>query len=283
MKLRGKIEFGVTTLLEFSGPDTVRFLNGQLTQDVRKVVGSGTCIPSCITDAKGKLQFRVWLCEAAEGAIWISALGDIAGDLEARLTRYLIADDVEVRNRSAEFSLIHLLEIEPGRVKERVVRKCERFGVSGIDCWVPTSAAVQDFAQIESVQDDLLEDFRISKGVPAWGKELQAGMLPPEAALEPTDISYVKGCYIGHEVICRIKSAGKVNRSLSRFSVPQDLPLADEYPIYNGDRVVGELTSVSPLIHDGSRFGLGYLKRVADAGELSLRGDDDVSRPVSLL
>ena len=58
-------------LLEFSGPDAVRFLNGQLTQDVRKVMGAKFSLPSCVTDAKGRLQFRVWLTATENGNLWV--------------------------------------------------------------------------------------------------------------------------------------------------------------------------------------------------------------------
>ena len=76
---------GYPAILEFRGPDAVRFLNGQMTQDVKKVTGD-TSLSSCITDAKGKLQFRVYLTEMKEGVIWVTATAASAEDLEARLT-----------------------------------------------------------------------------------------------------------------------------------------------------------------------------------------------------
>ena len=90
------VNFGVPALLEFRGPDAVRFLNGQLTQDVRRVANSAVSLPSCVTDAKGKLQFRVTLADRGDGALWLACPADQADGLETRLTRYLIADDVEV-------------------------------------------------------------------------------------------------------------------------------------------------------------------------------------------
>ncbi len=69
-----------------------------------------------------------------------------------------------------------------------------------------------------SPDGDLTEFERIGRGIPKWGAEITEGMLPPEAGLDATDISYSKGCYIGQEVISRIKSAGKVNRRLVKFA-----------------------------------------------------------------
>jgi folate-binding protein YgfZ len=199
--------------LEFSGPDAVRFLNGQVTQDVRKVMGTGLVLPSCVTDAKGRLQFRVWITEGCGGVLVICCEG-MAEALEARLTRYLIADDVEVRDVSDKFRIDDF-----------------------------------DFPAMDEAE-------RIEKGIPRWGTEIKEGMLPPEAGLDITDISYHKGCYIGQEVISRIKSAGKVNRRLTKFIFEET---AKNGEITDGDgKVCGEVTSVS-----GS-LGLGYLKRGVD-------------------
>ncbi len=205
-------------VLEFSGPDAVRFLNGQVTQDVRKVMSTGEVLPSCVTDAKGKLQFRVWIAESKEGgAVLVFCRGDMVGDLEARLTRYLIADDVEVRDRSGEVS--------PG-----------------------------DFGLTEMEERE-----RIENGIPKWGAELEEGMLPPEAGLDKTDISYNKGCYIGQEVISRIKSAGKVNRRLVRLEFDGEGVTGG---IVNAEgKHCGEVTSV------WGNIGLGFLKRVAEGEE----------------
>ena len=210
-------------VLEFAGPDAVRFLNGQVTQDVRKVVGSGSLLPSCVTDAKGKLQFRVWIAEGDAGAVLVFCRAEMTEDLEARLTRYLIADDVEVKDRSGE-------------------------------------VFIADFGAVE-----LEESARITKGIPKWGAELTEGMLPPEAGLDATDISYNKGCYIGQEVISRIKSAGKVNRRLVKLEFENKGAKGE---ILNpAGKVCGGVTSVS-----GSA-GLGFLKRAAEGEtELSVQG-----------
>ncbi|MFZ9941215.1 MAG: hypothetical protein ACO3F7_03580, partial [Luteolibacter sp.] len=71
--MRARIDCGVPALLEFRGPDAVRFLNGQVTQDVRKLEENAFSLPSCITDAKGRLQFRVWLMKSADNALWVSS------------------------------------------------------------------------------------------------------------------------------------------------------------------------------------------------------------------
>ncbi len=245
------------SLLEFNGPDTVRFLNGQITQDARLIVGSGNSLPACITDAKGKLQFRVTLTSPDDAAIWIEAPTGLTDELEARLTRYLIADDVEVSDLTGKWTLFHLIGKWPEPPPDIVARKSNRFGVEGTDWWVREGSNFEIPIGAEPLDGDELEALRIANGIPAWGREIIPGMLPPEALLDATDISYRKGCYVGQEVISRIKSAGKVNRRLTQFVLDANW---DVYPgpFENG---AGEITSVSPIASDGTRLALGYIKR----------------------
>jgi folate-binding Fe-S cluster repair protein YgfZ len=81
-------------------------------------------------------------------------------------------------------------------------------------------------------------------------------MLPPEAGLDATDISYNKGCYIGQEVISRIKSAGKLNRLLVKLAFDGVGKLGD-FSNREG-KICGVVTSVA------GEIGLGYLKRNAE-------------------
>ena len=249
-------------LLEFRGPDAVRYLNGQLTQDVRKVAGGNVSLPSCVTDAKGRLQFRVWITESPEGNLWVEGETGTAEALEARLTRYLIADDVEVRDLTGKYRLSHWIGGDVADAPQAVdARHSRRFHVEGIDWWSPAGSGFELPEASSHLSGDALEDFRIRQGVPRWGRELEEGLLPPEAGLDATDISYHKGCYIGQEVISRIKHAGKVNKRLVRLDLPEDLPL-DDLKLSNPDgREAGRITSVSPLVSGGMRPALAYLKR----------------------
>lgn len=266
------IHLGKPALLEFRGPDAVRFLNGQVTQDVRLLAGRKISLPSCVTDAKGKLQFRVTITESDDGALWVAGLSEWAGDLEARLTRYLIADDVETTDLTGSRVLIHFLGTAPEAPAGVSVRQATRFGIPGTDWWLPVDQEIP--SEVSWILPEELECLRIAKGVPAWGKELVAGMLPPEALLEETDISYSKGCYIGQEVISRIKSAGKVNKRLTRLEADWGCDWMVG-PLENG---AGEITSISPAPDGAARYALGYVRR--GATELACRTGDGIVFPV---
>ena len=256
-----RIDLGTPAWLEFRGPDTVRFLNGQLTQDVRRVVGGVIALPSCVTDAKGRLQFRVWITGADDGAIRVEAPQESAEMLEARLTRYLIADDVEVSDLTGQWSLVHFTGALPEPPHGVLAHDSARFGTPGSDWWIPAGMQIRLPEEIPQLEGDALEAFRIARGILAWGRELTEGLLPPEAGLDATDISYQKGCYIGQEVISRIKSAGKVNKRLTCLSLDTAAPAGGGCLVDAEGHPAGELTSVSPLLENGVRHALGFVKR----------------------
>jgi folate-binding protein YgfZ len=98
---------------------------------------------------------------------------------------------------------------------------------------------------------DELELLRIESGMPAWGKEIDDTILPAEAGLEKTHISFTKGCYPGQEPIARLHHRGKVNRRL-RVLVADSAQPGDEIRL--GEKVVGRVTSAV------SGMALGYVR-----------------------
>jgi len=251
-------------LLEFRGPDAVRYLNGQLTQDVRRVAGGGVTLPSCVTDAKGRLQFRVWITGSPEETLWVEGPADSAEALEARLTRYLIADDVEVADLTGKYHLIHWIGEAPAAPEVVIARGSGRFNTDGTDWWCRAESGYERPVDALHLHGDRLEALRIANGVPQWGRELKEGLLPPEAGLDATDISYHKGCYIGQEVISRIKYAGKVNKRLMRLELEADQAPDETLLLDAHGKEIGEITSVSPIATGGTRPALAYVKRGAE-------------------
>src|SRR5262245_32079347 len=114
-------------------------------------------------------------------------------------------------------------------------------------------------AELEpTLAGDELERMRIEAKVPAWGKEVDDSILPAEAGLDETHISFTKGCYPGQEPIARLRHRGKVNRSLRVLEIDSAKP-GDE--IRHGDKVVGRVTSSVP----GKALGYVRVEVPADA------------------
>lgn len=268
-----RLELPPPVLIEARGPDALRYLNGQVTQDVRSVVSSGRSMPSCVTDAKGRLQFRVLIHPMADGAIRVSCDHDGAEGLFARLDRYLIADDAVLEDLSDQWLRVHVTGVSaPEAPAGGYVVPADRIGVAGWDVWHPAGVAGEFPGHLPTWNPDEAESCRIMAGVPAWGSELEPGLLPPEAGLDRTDVSYSKGCYIGQEVISRIKSAGKVNRRLMRILLEEGIAcLPGEQLVDDEGGEAGLITSVAPLASDRERAVLGYIRRTAEGRRVHLK------------
>jgi folate-binding protein YgfZ len=116
----------------------------------------------------------------------------------------------------------------------------------------------------EEVDEGAYERWRVEAGIPRWGRELDDSILPAEAGLTETHVSFTKGCYPGQEPIARLHYRGKVNRRLRRLVLDGE-PSADEL-VLDG-KVVGRITSRA----DGR--ALGYVRtEVPEDAELTAGG-----------
>jgi len=245
----------------------VRYLNGQLTQDLKKLV-PGRALPACVTTAKGRLQADVWVTDLAgeREAIAVDAAPELQESLSARLERYIISDDVVMEDVTGHEGLLHCVGVDPAEhplLQSFSKVQAARLGEDGWDVRVPLS----DLDSLKTGLGGLLgsavdwERIRVLRGIPAWGAELTEDTLPPEAGLERTHIDYHKGCYIGQEVISRLKSVGHVNRTLTTFRAcaPGILASGDTFQTEAGVDA-GVITSVVSL-DEGHFLAMGYLKR----------------------
>jgi tRNA-modifying protein YgfZ len=152
------------------------------------------------------------------------------------------------------------------------VRHARRIGMDGFDLWLPAGS----LPDLEIVTEGEAETRRIRARLPKWGAELTPGMLPPEAGLDKTSICYHKGCYIGQEVLSRLKTAGKLNRRLAALLVEPDTEPGSALEL--DGKTAGKLTSIAPWPNESGLHGaLGYIEKSAfEAGELSIPGHGSV-------
>jgi folate-binding protein YgfZ len=262
-KERAFLDLSARAKLRVTGTDRFRFLNGQITNDLRKVSETGA-IEACVLNAKGRLN----------GHIFVSALGEsflldgepgVGDDLRARLERYVIADDVQIEEITEEFALFHVLGEEAPSANGRIV-SARRFSATGWDIW--TEPARHDSVRNELASAHLFLDaaaaeaMRIEHGLPRWGNELTEEIIPIEANLEERTVDYQKGCYIGQEVISRIKMSGQTNKRLC------GLVSSNNTPLQRGMKLVAPSESgkqagwiTSSTCSEGQEIALGYVKR----------------------
>jgi len=247
----GVFPIGAKARFEVSGSDRVRYLNGQLTRNVEKLK-SGVAAPACLLTAKGKLCAHVFLWVEATSII-LETEASLLEDVEARLGRYIIADDVMVQACPVEEAGFHVF----GHEAPLGTLSIERLGVRGYDVGTPPPDI--PIAPLEAI-----EVLRIERCIPRWGSELDGSSLVQEARLEDTSVDFDKGCYVGQEVVSRLRSVGRVNRLLTAFTATL-VSTADVRPTLRVDSpdgpVAGTLTSIAPRFGLAQTAALGYVSR----------------------
>lgn len=251
------------TKLRFTGLDRIRFVNGQITNDIRKATES-SALAACVLNAKGKLNAHVFV-SLGDDSILMDADVRLRDSLAARLERYIIADDVQLEDVTAQFSILHIVgEIEKAPAK---TISANRFGMPGVDLWVDASQHAEFMSTLSEIpfcDDACAEVFRIEQGIPIWGRELTEETIPIEANLEESCIDYQKGCYIGQEVISRMKMSGQRNKGLYGLVVDGKTTLADGAKLFASGidgKEAGWITSAAFSDRLGKSVALGYVKR----------------------
>jgi len=213
-----------------TGADRVRYLNGQVTNDVRKASAKES-LYACVTNAKGRIEGDVFIHQTPDGeGLLLDAEEGLRESLALRLEKYIVADDVTLTDVTEAWNLQHVFGLAVGEIDTAAEPPAgahrvhaARWGVLGEDLWLPPSAA--SVWQGATLSADDLETLRILRAVPRWPNELNGEAFPPEAALENRAMDFAKGCYIGQETLSRIKMTGKMPRTLVQWTAP-----AAEFP-----------------------------------------------------
>lgn len=243
--VRGKARFRLT------GADCRRYLNGQLTIDINRLQ-PGEARRALLLTAKGKLCAPIQVWEDGTGFI-IETEESLLEETAARLERYIISDDVTISRIPESPPVYHVFGVPPPADAIRI----NRIGMPGYDCPEPPT-------EIPAADDSDVELLRIERGIPLWGSELTADTLPQEAGLDLSSVDFDKGCYVGQEVVSRLRSVGHVNRLLRCFSGSLPTPLDSRVSLLSKTdpgRPAGTLTSAARDFELAQTLALGYLNR----------------------
>jgi folate-binding protein YgfZ len=237
-----------------SGPDAEDFLERMVSNEVKSLQVGPEARPALLLTPKGRIiaPLRV-VREASDAFLVITDAADLAGPVAETLRRARFASKCEIDVLPWD-GFVHVgADLGPGATRNY------DFGVEAFETWGPRGvlqAPVPDAAELEAL--------RIKAGTPAWGKELDDSVLPAEAGLDRTHISFTKGCYPGQEPVARLHHRGHPNRRLRLLDVAAAEPGAE---IVWNEKVVGRVTSAVP------GRALGYVRReVPDDAALLVGG-----------
>jgi tRNA-modifying protein YgfZ len=224
-----------------SGPDAVDYLQRMVSNDVEALAPGETCDALLLTP-KARVIAPLRVLRRAADDFLVLTEPELGGRVRAELLRMRFAAKAE---------------IEPEQHESWLVLGGDEF--------------VDEQPPGEEVGDDEFERWRIAAGIPRWGREIDENILPAEAGLDDTHISFTKGCYPGQEPIARQRYRGKVNRRLRVLDIEGDAAPGDE--LLFEEKKVGRITSVAPGI------ALGFVRvevpddarLVAGAGHAKVR------------
>ncbi len=274
-------------LLQFTGPDRVSFLQGMLSNDVR-VLKMFDGQQATILTQQGKViaDLRV-LC--AMNSIYLDFWEPLKEKILAHLNRYLVADEVEINDPNDEWKMLSLqgpnarqwlsevfanaaLPTQPNQ--HAMVQfdgapiclvRADHTGQNGFDLIVQNGQLLglaNKLTQLGASWVGTLAQniLRVEAGIPRYGVDFSEDNLLLEVGLD-NFYSYTKGCYLGQEVVERIRSRGHVNRKLCGLLLDGNTPANLGDAIIAGDHEVGRITSSIASLALNRPIALGYIHK----------------------
>ncbi|HEY0564314.1 MAG TPA: folate-binding protein [Terriglobales bacterium] len=273
-----------------TGEDRVRWLNGMVTNNVRDLqVGEGNY--NFLLNAKGQILGDLYAYNRGD-SMWIDTERSQAEGLMATLDRFIIMDDAELTDISDKVSAVavqgpkakHVLaaiglsvsDLKPLHIFDThwrehgvSITQMESSQFRTFEIWaaahtIPLLWEALTAAGAAPVGTRALEWFRVMAGVPKYGQDIRIGDLPQETG-QMQALNFTKGCYIGQEIVERIRSRGAVHRLFTGFIAEQAEP-APGMKLHSDGKEVGVITSVArvPSLQLGERIlCLGYIRREA--------------------
>ncbi len=256
--------------LRASGSDAFSFLQGQFTNDLRPLTRTGA-VYGLWLNLKGKVLADSFVLRGAtEEEFWIGSYHSTAAVIRERLESHVIADDVAIEDQTERWAALAVFAPDAQALVSCAVAAtgAKSFVYSGRRSREPHVEWVFDAAKISEAQAQFaaargfraaeIDQLRIEAAIPSVPADIGPGDLPNEAGLETDAISYTKGCYLGQEVMARLKSMGQVRRRLLRVEGPVATMPSLPAPLFAGARQVGELrTAVTTAA--GATIGLAML------------------------
>jgi folate-binding protein YgfZ len=220
-----------------AGPDAGDYLQRMVSNDVGALAVGGAC-PALLLTAKARVIAPVVVWRRGEADFLVLTEPELGEPVRALLARMKLRAQCEIEAEEHTSALV--------------------FGGEGIDTGFPGAVEVLDSPLEPTLDPDELELRRIEAGLPRWGREIDDRILPAEAGLDATHVSFTKGCYPGQEPVARLHYRGHPNRTLRALDL-SDLPPYDAELVHEG-KVVGRVTSAARRA-DGSVAALAYVRR----------------------
>jgi glycine cleavage system T protein len=298
----GLIDSSFRVQVRMTGEDRVSFLQGIVSNDIKALRPGEGCAATLLTE-QGRLvaDLRVY---ALESALLIDVDARIKDKATEALSRFIIADDVELEDLSEQqvtlalqgplatqvltaagvsLSLPQAFQHGEGQIGSTAVHivHADDTGSGGYELLVPHVHAEQVWQTLLRVREPFglqpvgmtaLNLLRVEAGIPWYGVDMDESRIVLEVGLAHA-ISFKKGCYLGQEVVERATSRGQVNRKLSGLLVQGDTVPVSGDKLFHDSQEVGWVTSAVASPRVGQPIALAYVRREHLAAGTQLRID----------
>ena len=306
----GLFDLADHAMLQFTGDDRLSYLQGMLSNDLRLLkMFEGQ--QAAILNQQGKViaDVRV-LCSL--NSFYLDFWEPLKEKILDHLNRYLVADEVEIHDPNEQWKMISLQGPKAQAMLDKLfanaelprhahhhgmvqfdgspvcVVRADRSGYDGFDLVVQSS-------QLAPLAQRLIElgaawvgaqaqnILRVEAGMPRYGSDFSDDNLLLEVALEDA-VSFTKGCYLGQEVIERIRSRGHINKKLCGLLLDGTTPASAGDKLRAGEKEVGQITSSVESIALQRPIALGYVNKDywAPGTNLSVNGGSKTSATVTV-
>jgi folate-binding protein YgfZ len=285
----GVSDLGWQGKIRVTGSDRLRWLNGMVSNTVQSLPeGEGNY--SFLLSVQGRIQGDCYVYRRSGDLLLDTGFDQIAA-LMHHLDHFIIMDDVELADVSQQWTALSLAGPGASRVLATLGHAPSPSGVQNarmtvarigeVDCTIIEAyhVAVPRFelwfapehvlAVWETLQAagatpcglDAMETLRVLEATPLYGVDINDRDLPQET-VQSRALNFSKGCYLGQEIVERIRSRGKVNRQFRQFALHGSQPPVLPIDLRSGEQSVGRVTSTTSLVSAGlpQVLGLGFVR-----------------------
>ncbi|MGB2837089.1 MAG: glycine cleavage T C-terminal barrel domain-containing protein [Candidatus Sulfotelmatobacter sp.] len=288
----GVYDLGFRARISLTGADRMRWLNGMVTNNIRDLA-SGHGVYAFLLNPQGRILGDMVVYNLGEKLVVETDRSQVE-KIVATFDHYIIMDDVEVTDISAQRTALGLagprsravlniagIEVPNLQPLQMITPRCdcdcgcmECAVVSGEDeqhesyeIWLSPQDVYKTWqallaAGATPVGSEALEMLRIVSGVPLYGVDIRERDLPQETE-QMRALNFNKGCYVGQEIVERIRSRGNVHRKFAGFRLEGAATIGVAAKITFDEKEVGEVTSVAtvPSRSGDQTVALGYIRR----------------------
>jgi len=284
----GLIDLSSRGRIIVGGTEAVPFLNGLITNDV-KALEMDSWMTAAFPNVQGRLLAAIRVLHRPEGYLLDTEAITYAKVLKLA-ERFTLAGDFHVTDLTSPTALISVQGAGGSKVIKAVLGEVagevERQRI--VHTQLPDGAAVTVIRASHTAEDgfdlftgadnarswwdsliaagarpvglDALEILRIEAGLPRYGVDMDETSIVSETTLDEA-VSFTKGCYIGQEIIARIKYRGHVAKKLTGLIFDGEVKVQEGAKVRSADdKEIGRLTSATYSPHLGRTIALGYVK-----------------------